>query len=588
MKDPLRVKANIDVAPLEISTQSSDLKLTDENGHYHHRKELVKIFNKPPASDVDHTQLFNVAKTEATKLSRVYCDTDEARKKFELVHGNIVGVAGQAGIGKTTLTKILVQKALNEGLYNLDYIFYIRFRDLDYVKKISFLQFLTNDINIVKSYSETESEKLLKMLENNERVGIILDGFDEAAIKGKSKPFRSRCSIYDVEKVEIFIKNLLFGNILPKAKKLITSRPRQLLKLHMDCRPKLIVNILGINKKGQDQICSDICKSEKSQMDKLNQYINDRPDLKGYCYVPINCILVMLCIHMNFLSSDTIAMDSITTILVATLGLFINNGHLDGEEFQIQNLCSLAYSGFIANRLYFEKKDLKKAKINHKNETTFLTASITNEVNLKLWDGIKRSRTYFSHLILQEFFVALHLFLFIDPKQLYKSLKSIGSSKFEMIIKFFFGLFNSSTLDYLRALLPSEILEQSHFEKKKEILKTALFDYLDKTKHKYDKQDSCSKLLGLSTWMYEMRDDKFTFDVALYLENRIVITGDILFSDIPALHYLLRSRNLFHVNLKILDPNVPKEYKQKFFSELEITLQAQDIVVSVLLLTNLL
>ena len=588
LRDPLLAKQNIGIAPLQISTESRNFALADEIGHFHHRKELAEVFNKPPSSNVNYTEIFRAARSQAARQAQVYCNTVEAKEKFLLTHGNIVGVAGQAGIGKTTLTKTLVQKMLNEGLYGVDYVFYLKFRDINYKKKMHVLEFLTNDSSVCRTFPLAELEEILKALEINDKVGIILDGFDEAIIKSPDRRFQDKCSIYDIEKAEIFIKNLLHGSIFPRAKLLVTSRPRQLLHLHEDYKPKFIVNVLGLGGEGQKQICNDICNKEQTQVNKLTQYLNDRLDLKGYCYVPINCILVMLCVYLNFQTSDMINMNSITTILVATLGLFINNGHLNGEDFQIKNLCDLAHTGFQRNRLYFEKEDIAKAKINAKNATAFLTTSIAK--NLKLWEGIEASRTYFSHLMLQEFFVALYLLLFADESLFKNSLKALNEDKYEMVAKFLFGLCNSTTMHYLRRLISPNVIDISQVDAKLVILKAVVSKKVQDFGKSYPYSETHNGrgfriLLQCSSWAYELRDDSFTTDVANCLPEQMKIMGDVLPTDIPSLHYLLRARANPLIVTK-LDVNVTEDTLEQFYSELAITLQTSKVNIESLHVRN--
>jgi len=524
-----------------------------------------------------------VARSKAAKQCKKYCSTPEAKAKYKLIHGNIVGVIGQAGIGKTTLTKTLVHKMLNEGLYEVDYIFYLKFRDIDYEKKTNLLEFLVNDSSINKTYKIDELDNILQELDNSEKVGIVLDGFDEAPIVASSKAFQKKCSICNNELAETFISNLLSGRILPRSKLLVTSRPRQLFELPKEYKPKFIVNILGLSSEGQEQICRDICNNEKDQIGKLVQYINKRPDLKQYCYVPINCIFVMFCIFSNFLTSDMINIDSITTILVATLGLFIENGHLCGEEFQIKNLCQLAFVGFTTNKLYFEKYDLKNANINEKNASTFLTSSLAKAIKLKLWEGIEKIRTYFSHLILHEFFVALHLLLFADDEQFETFLnQNVTTSKYEMVTKFMFGLCNSTTLQYLQGLIPSKFVNLSIIERKKQRLKSVV---CKDCSTKRDELFDSWPISQPSLWVYELRDDQFTQQVSNLLGTHIKLDlHDCLSSDFPAFHYLLRARTK-PLTIELIEFDVTdKDASNQFFSDFHVTLQNPKINVSLFIL----
>ena len=93
--------------------------------------------------------LYNAAKAKAMLVSGKYPTAQDksktAQRKYEMVHGNIAGVIAQSSVWKTTLAKLLVQKIIFEYLYDVDCIFYLRFRDIDYKNNMNLLQFLTDN-----------------------------------------------------------------------------------------------------------------------------------------------------------------------------------------------------------------------------------------------------------------------------------------------------------------------------------------------------------------------------------------------------------------------------------------------------------
>ena len=563
----------INIAPLELSTQAKESDLADQSGHYHHRDEIAEVFNKPPAQNIHHSQLFLESKNKAISESFIYCTTADAQEKYQLAHGNVVAVIGQAGIGKTTLTKLLVQKILCEGLYDAEYVFYLRFRDIEYQNNMTFIQFLTNNSLFANEIAKEDLKELLKKLSESNKVCIVCDGFDESVVKRKSKPLQGNCTIYDKVKAETFIKHLLCGNLLPKAKKLFTSRPRQLFHLHKSFRPRFIVNVLGLNGDSQKQICNDICGNDNACA-QVFKFVKDRPDLMSFCYVPANCIMVMYCIHANFMLGHLTAlerMDSITTILVATLGLFIENGHLRGETFQTKNLSCLAYTAFVANRLFFESKDLKKAGISKHQATTFLTTRLGKNAAMRLWEGIVTVKSYFSHLLLHEFFVAIYLMLFMKTEKFVKELPVLKTNKFEMAARFSFGLCNSVTLHYLQNLIPPEELNLVDYEQKKKILIKLALEQVKSAQNFAD-------LLQIYGWFYEVRDDALTAKAVSSLKSEMVVSGDILPSDIPAFQYVLELRKspLF---LIIPHPDLDKDRRKSYFAALDAVFRSANVKV---------
>ena len=91
-----------------------------------------------------------------------------------------------------------------------------------------------------------------------------MDGLDEAKIDFTKN--HHKVSVNDEDFAEIFIMNIFQGTILENAKKLVFSRPRQMLELLDGFRPRFRVNILGLDEKSQMQVCEDICGDNKDQV----------------------------------------------------------------------------------------------------------------------------------------------------------------------------------------------------------------------------------------------------------------------------------------------------------------------------------
>ena len=541
-----------------------------DSGHYHRRKDIASIFHQAPTGDIHFTDLFRAAKNQATNQSEIFTSSQEAREKFELVHGNIVGVVGQAGMGKTTLTKELVQKILKENLYDTEYLFYLRFRDIDYKNNINLLQFLTTN----SFPAETEDlNTILELLEDSEKVTIIMDGLDEAVLSGEAQP---HCTLREHAPAETLLMNILSGNILPRARKLVTSRAFQLYGLLEDYKPKFIVKISGLTEDSQKQICRDICKNEDEQTEKVFEFTQERPDLKSFCFVPINCILIMYCVCLNLQEHFLDRMDSITTILVAALHRFIENRHFRGHHktLQLKELSGLAYKSFLTGQLCFDEKDLIIAGINKENASAFLETSLGSK--LKLLQGIKKKISYFTHLLLQEFFVALHIKLFLGAEKFNEILQQLSSEKFEIVTKILFGLFNKTTLEYLSELASLDIPAIPNTDESRELLRKLA---LDKLNFDPSSSNSFSNFLRVCSWLYEMREDDFTKDVIESANDEALIQGDILPSDIPCINYVFRLRTT-PLTLRVERPNFIGGCSKQFIAELSTTLCQTNIQVS--------
>ena len=281
----------IEIAPLEISTELPSIEKAQLSGHGHRRDDIAKHFLKEPCGNVSHNQLFEKAKFFADK-SAAKCCTSEAKEKHKQRYGNIAFIAGQAGIGKSTLSKRLVEEMWDSEspLLKSDLIFFVRFRDVDYTNKTDLLQFLSPFITDIPN--NIGRKNVLKKLENSDGVYIIMDGLDEAAIDPKMN--QPECfNIDSVTTAKAFIQNLIAGNILPRSKKLVTSRPRQFAQLPKEFKPNVLFNIQGLSEAALVQICENICDKNVTRRDEILGYLESHPDLKSYCYTPVICIMVM-------------------------------------------------------------------------------------------------------------------------------------------------------------------------------------------------------------------------------------------------------------------------------------------------------
>ena len=152
-----------------------------DSGHQHTRKEIQNLYKKHSMGDILPENFFKESR-EFVKECKDYKNAlnDEAKEYYLNKRGNVVGVIGQAGVGKTTFSKILLNRILNkkEDLYNANYIFYVKLRNFQNQNKIKFglLDFLLN--NISSDWAETIdcSKSFLNHLSESDSVVIILDG----------------------------------------------------------------------------------------------------------------------------------------------------------------------------------------------------------------------------------------------------------------------------------------------------------------------------------------------------------------------------------------------------------------------------
>ena len=576
--------------PLQMDQYQPNRDLDETAGHQHTREEIIdrqkncisgilpKDFFQRSRQHIQGTAEYRNARTKETKQNIL-------EKK-----GNLIGVIGQAGVGKSTLMKDLFHRSVTgERLYRADFVFYVKLRDFFDKTKTNLFQFLMGKA----AYDSLEWMKnsvirkgVLKLLLESESVCILLDGLDEADIDVTHLDRESRIE-FDIDSEnspKSFILRLLSGEIFPKAKKIITSRPSQMLDLPDNYKPKFIVKIFGIKQQDIKQICLDICDDDEYASQVLSQ-IERQPDLLSYCLVPINCVLIVNCFNrFQKEESQKFSLNNITDVFALNFFCFSKFQHkpencknFDIRSFNdLKKISKLAWTGIKYQKLYFDEEDLNAAGLNETDISSFTVAF--NQKNKKNRIAVLENATkkciYFSHLLLQEFFAAVFCLFFMnffefeatffDSNQF-----SLINNQFEMITKFMFGLFNSQTIETLRKIYPNISKPTNHMKRLTEFA-TDFASTVPEEGNRFLKNKST--LVRVCCWAYETQDTEFCEKVAksFPLNLRIFLDDDLLTSDILPLCYVIKARKKM-LKLKILltlNINIMKNL-QLFCKEME-------------------
>ena len=489
----------IEIADLQICQEP------DINEQAQNRKEMAKVFRKVSKENISYKKLFEEAK---------HCTQNVSNKDAGSKDGNLVLISGRPGIGKTTLTKRILCDMWTESLFNPDIVFFIRFRDLDYKADLNLLEFLVppNFFDFLpKQFRNKEyRDKILEKICKSDNVYIIMDGFDEATIE-ETKLIRC-CSMNNTNTAEGFIFNLFKGNILPRSKKLITSRPYRIAALHQEYKPDILLSIQGLDKNGFKQICSNICEGHNLRYKKILQYLKEHPDLKSYCHIPVICIMVMESLYKMFedKTSETEDYYTLTRIFVKSLNKWLlNNMRL--KSFLFKDICKFALSNFDENKFYFTKVAVEQAGVKELYFNTFLHTIIK---------GNKEKEMYFIHLMWQEFLAAVKLRLYTDEREFLESTNSetnklrnnisikLNSKEYrDVITQFLFGLCNNDTLTRLLKIIANEegLSEKKHLEKNQKALQNFAIEKLKKLAEKFFTNRNAEKVAA-SPADYELDD----------------------------------------------------------------------------------
>ena len=534
-KNRLAINKNVQTVELQLS---KSINRKDELD-YSKRKRDPQFWNQSRQGDIQLKDLFKQAEELAREDAKNEIHSGVIKKKYIATHGNCVAIAGQAGIGKTTLTKQLVDKIINKELLDIDFLFYVSLNKVNYEKEMSVLEFLLTNIDSSWQHNPVSNCEILKHLDKSEKVVIIFDGLDEAAIE-----LEKQCpniKLFETAKPEMLLKNCLNGNILRKAKKLITSRPRQILELQEQYRPHLIVDILGISVEAQSQICKDICGDDSK---RVQTELFNHPQLSVQCYVPIICILTIHWLHQNLHDSDqTVAFASIANIMLHMLENFMRQG-IAKMEFELEKLSKLAWKGLSSKKYEFSEHEIAALEMRKESLNTLLTTGTKTRASTRLCILRAEKITYFSHLILQEFFSAVCLVLFL-PFSDFENAFSISDERFgnlDVVKNIVFALCNKTTFKRLTNLQSFSVSDNSDFNKKKLFLEQYVCKIADALSAASTARNF-PKYLEVCSLLYEMQDRELTEKVAERFPQLLDISrGNIFPHDVGSLCYVLRER----------------------------------------------
>ena len=573
----------IEYVPHQI-THYQEIITTPDSGHLYTRKEIQTLYKKHAMGDILPENFFEKCQEFARKsIGYKNALNYEARKSYLNKHGNVVGVIGQAGVGKTTFSKILLNRILDKKkkLYDADYIFYVRLRDFQNQNKINLLNFLLKTItpDLVKTIHFPEN--FLGHLLNSNSVVIILDGFDEIDFTQLNDQSYSYFSMHGENSPQYFTLGLISGEILPNAKKVITSRPRQLLDLCSKLKPIFLVSILGIDHQGQKQICENICKND-DQTQAVWDYIQHQSELNSHCYVPIMAILIFHTIYQILKShkSDQQTPKSITQILAYNLYLFIHTDHVHKNDSNhvcnrhhtniklksLSKLSKLAYEGIVNKKLYFSDEDIQDLKEN--DISTFFTTFYANDTSevVSLVQTITKKLSYFSHLIWQEFFAAIHMIFNLKPKDFKATCSNsdqidLSSRQFEVVTKFLFGLCNEHTVKILKCIddryffLP---IQHTKFLK----------EHLHSRSKNMNTFSDTKQIFLVASSLYELKDENLTREFSTLLPSILEIRGDVFPNNVLPFCELIRVRQ-HDLELHFSAPRFYKNSHLLFLKEME-------------------
>ncbi|XP_061434558.1 NACHT, LRR and PYD domains-containing protein 12-like [Lethenteron reissneri] len=314
----------------------------------------------------------------------------------------LVAVVGVPGIGKSTLSKLVVYRLVTDGnIFDRRFkvVIYIPFREMSDIGEVSLAELL-------RTLNPSLGEMANYVFEKPEEVLFVMDGLDEF---GRHLDFSKACNDpRERTNLEALIAGLVTGKLLAGSSVLITTRPIAMEKLDA-VRVDRSVEITGFS---VEERKSFFCKFYKDPIlgERAYQLLEKNATLSDLCYNPSFCHMSAITIGdlIKRPGNSEFALRSTTDLFTRYLFVLIKHHTGDSTETSkiIASLSKMALEGVHDNMQIFTRAHLQKF------EVTIAEGSSTFINKVFRWDGIRRDTLYsFSHLTIQEYLAALAVYL---------------------------------------------------------------------------------------------------------------------------------------------------------------------------------
>ncbi|XP_078143534.1 NACHT, LRR and PYD domains-containing protein 3-like isoform X2 [Centroberyx gerrardi] len=324
---------------------------------------------------------------------------------------------GIAGIGKTVLTqKFMLDWSEENANQDIQLLFSLPFRELNLLKteKRSLMELLYD------LFIELEASGI-KDLERYS-VLFVLDGLDECRLPLDFQGNKPCCDATQSASVDVLLTNLIAGNLLPKARLWITSRPAA-----AGCIPLQYVDrvteVRGFNDPQKEQYFHKNI-DDVNLARRVITHIKSTRSLYIMCHVPVFCwissiVLGKKCaeskkgempktltqMYIHFLAFQTTQMHH---KYHEQLELDKDKGIGQGSNKIIMSLGKLAFQQLEKGNLIFYEEDLRNCGIDVR-EASVYSGVCTQVFREETW--LRHKVFCFVHLSIQEFLAALYVYL---------------------------------------------------------------------------------------------------------------------------------------------------------------------------------
>uniref|UniRef100_A0A8C5ATI1 NACHT domain-containing protein n=1 Tax=Gadus morhua TaxID=8049 RepID=A0A8C5ATI1_GADMO len=324
---------------------------------------------------------------------------------------------GVAGIGKTLLTqKFTLDWAEGKTNQDIDFTFLLTFRELNLLKgkELSLVELL-------HTFSvETKEPGIYRY--DHDQVVFILDGLDECRLPLDFQNNPIWTDITEPTSVDVLLTNIIRRVLLPFAHIWITTRPAAANQIPAEC-VDMVTEVRGFNDAQKEEYFRKRFR-EGTLASTIISHVKKSRNLHIMCHIPVFCWITATVLEDFFKTSHrgeevpkTVTQMYSHFLRVQSIqadrkyhGKAESDKHLSSESREIiVSLGKLAFNQLEKGQLIFYEADLVECGIDIR------AASVYSGLFTQIFEeecGLSQDKVFcFVHLSIQEFLVALYVFL---------------------------------------------------------------------------------------------------------------------------------------------------------------------------------
>ena len=444
-----------------VETYNGDIQIVQDNFCMHCAIKFVNLAFVPFRLDFEN---------QHKRFVEAVCDPEGVDKVLTLVKGKVnyeelpnlvkqfklLVLSGAPGVGKSTLARKLCNDLSKKPKQHYHLVLLLELRNL-IIYEGTPDEFQTK--HLLEHFSGLmcygcSPEMVAKAVEREQGKGVllILDGYDELSAQLR------QCSSFHHLLTHSLQSSLSNCDIILTSRSIVTSEIYQHISESSANRHFVNVEVLGFRKAEVKSFAKQYFQEQgrpkllDSFLDRLEQF----PQMRSLCSNPV--VLSILCIV--YLSQENLP-PTLTKVYDAFIceKLLLNSSAQDAradsvlhlpDEHDFYQLCSIAYSCVVEQKVIFTSSELKGLSTRYSNRETgcgLLTARPVSKLSTKV--AVVDS-FYFINLMVQEFLSAIDISRQDVTVQKVIWDKYFGQPHMAQVWKFFCGLSALETLDALQ------------------------------------------------------------------------------------------------------------------------------------------